>query len=133
MKIFFDSSFLIAYLLENDSLHEKAFNLEKEDIFNNNCYISSFIINEVITVIGNKTDNEVAKYAYYFLIDNFELLNECDYPYFNDNTFEIYLEYDTKLSFTDSGILELMFKNNINKLVSFDKYFDKVENIERIH
>ena len=55
MKIFVDSSFLIALVNENDSLHEKS--LEYIDLIEkNDCYISNLVINEVITVIGNKID-----------------------------------------------------------------------------
>ena len=57
MKIFVDSSFIIALVNENDSLHESS--LEYIDLIEKNeCYISNLVINEVITVVGNKIDLE---------------------------------------------------------------------------
>jgi predicted nucleic acid-binding protein len=44
-----------------------------------------------------------------------------------------YKKYNTKLSFADSAIIEIMKENKINNLVSFDKYFDKVKDIKRIY
>lgn len=133
MKIFFDSSFIIALILEKDDLNQKAILLKEKEIFENDCYISNLIINEVVTVIGNKTNKEIAKQSYYFLKDNFILINETKIANINDKTMGIYLEHNTKLSFTDCSIVEVMKENNINNLVSFDKYFDKVEEITRIH
>jgi len=63
MKIFLDSSFLIALINDNDSLHKKA--LEYVELTeDNDCYISNLIINEVITVIGNKLGLSVAISSY---------------------------------------------------------------------
>lgn len=46
---------------------------------------------------------------------------------------DIYEEYDTKLSFTDSSILLLMDYYDIDTLVSFDKEFKKNEEINLIN
>ena len=54
MKIFLDSSFLIAYVIETDENNKLAYKLENQGIFDNECYISNLIINEIVTVIGNK-------------------------------------------------------------------------------
>lgn len=133
MKVFLDSSFIIALILENDDLHQKAILLKEKGILSDKCYISNLIINEVVTVIGNKTNKEIAKYSYYFLKDNCILINETEISYINDRTMDTYLEHNTKLSFADCSIVEVMKESSINKLVSFDKYFDRVDKIERIH
>ena len=63
MKYFVDSSYIIALIKEDDSLHDKS--LEFLDLLDSNdCYINDFIINEVITVIGNKIDLKTANLAY---------------------------------------------------------------------
>ena len=50
MKYFVDSSYIIALIKEDDSLHDKS--LEFLDLLDSNdCYINDLIINEVITVI----------------------------------------------------------------------------------
>lgn len=133
MKIVLDSSFIIALMIKTDYSNKKAVSLVEKGILNNECYISNLIINEVITVIGNKSNKEIANKTYHFLKDNFIIINEYEINNFNEKTIDTYLEYNTKLSFTDSSIVEVMKKNNINKLLSFDKYFDKVDEIKRIY
>ena len=133
MKIFLDSSFIIALIIDKDDLSEKAILLKEKGILKNECYISNLVINEVITIIGNKTNKKIARYSYYFLKDNFKLINEMEISNIIDRTMDTYLDYNTKLSFTDSSIVEVMKEQNITKLLSFDRYFDKVEGIERIY
>lgn len=131
MKIFLDSSFLIALINDNDSLHKKALEY-LELIENNECYISNLIINEVITVIGNKLNLEVATTSFNLLTSVFNIINEYDLKEFNYNNMRIYETYNTKLSFTDSSIILLMKEFNISDLISFDKEFKKVEDINLI-
>lgn len=131
MKIFLDSSFLIALINDNDSLHKKA--LEYVELTeDNDCYISNLIINEVITVIGNKLGLSVAISSYDLLTSVFNIINEYDLKDFNYNTMLFYETYKTKLSFTDSSILLVMEKKGISNLLSFDKEFKRVENINLI-
>lgn len=116
---------------EKDSLHKKA--LEYLELLDaNECYISNLIINEVITIIGNKIDLKTAISTYDLLNRVFDIINEYESKDFNYNTMIIYETYNTKLSFTDSSIIEVMRKNNIINLVSFDKEFKRVKNINLI-
>lgn len=133
MDVFLDSSFIIALILDKDDLNHKAISIKEKGIFNNDCYISNLIINEVITIIGNKTDKTTAKYAYYFLKDNCILINENEISHINDKIMETYVKYDTKLSFTDSSIIAVMKEHEITHLVSFNNYFNKVKEITLIH
>lgn len=128
MKIFLDSSFLIALINKKDSLHNKALEYV-ELIENNECYISNLVINEVVTIIGNKINLEVAISSFELITSVFNVINEYDIKNFNYNTMRIYETYNTKLSFTDSSIILLMNKLNISDLICFDKEFKKVENI----
>ena len=131
MKYFIDSSYIIALVNEKDSLHEKA--LEYLELLDaNECYISNLIINEVITIIGNKIDLKTAITTYDLLNRVFDVIDEYESKDFNYNTMIIYETYNTKLSFTDSSIIEVMRKNNIINLVSFDKEFKRVKNINLI-
>jgi uncharacterized protein len=116
---------------EKDSLHKKA--LEYLELLDaNECYISNLIINEVITIIGNKIDLKTAISTYDLLNRVFDIINEYESKDFNYNTMIIYETYNTKLSFTESSIIEVMRKNNIINLVSFDKEFKRVKNINLI-
>ena len=131
MKIFVDSSFLIALVNENDSLHEKS--LEYIDLIEkNDCYISNLVINEVITVIGNKIDLETAISAFDLINDIFHVINEYEIKDFNSTTMLIYEKHNTKLSFTDCSIIVDMHYHKIENLLSFDKEFKKVEGINLI-
>lgn len=132
MKCFIDSSYIIALVNENDSLHEKS--LEFLDLINENeCYISNLVINEVITVVGNKISLEVALFTYDYLNKIFDVINDYDDKNFNSKTMLNYEKYNAKLSFTDCGILTNMQNQDIDSLISFDKEFKKVENIKLIY
>lgn len=131
MKIFLDSSFIIALVNDNDSLHEKALDyLELTEA--NECFISNFIINEVITVIGNKLGLKIAISTFNLLVSVFNIVNEYDNSNFNSSNMLIYEKYDTKLSYTDSSIIYIMKEEGINNLISFDKEFKRVEGINLI-
>ena len=131
MKIFVDSSFLIALVNENDSLHEKS--LEYIDLIEkNDCYISNLVINEVITVIGNKIDLETVISAFDLINDIFHVINEYEIKDFNSTTMLIYEKHNTKLSFTDCSIIVDMHYHKIENLLSFDKEFKKAEGINLI-
>ena len=131
MKIFLDSSFIIALVNNNDSLHNKSLEY-LEIIENNECYISNLIINEVITVIGNKLGLEEAISTYDLLTSVFIIINEYDNTDFNASNMLIYETYNTKLSFTDSSIIYIIEKEGIDKLITFDKEFNKVKGINLI-
>lgn len=134
MKIFLDSSFIISFALESDENFKKADMLiQQENIFEQDCYISNYVINEVITIIGNKSDINLAKETYYILKDNFTILDEQEIDNFYDKVMDIYEEYDIKLSLTDASILLLMEYYDIPTLVSFDDGFKKNEEINLIN
>lgn len=126
-KIFLDSSFIIGLFPKQDSLNNRAVNLNNEKhLLSKDCYISNNIINEVITVVGNKTkDLKIVQELYYTLKDSFNILNEFDIPYFNDKVLNTYLKFNCKLSFTDIGVIEIMKANDINYVATFDKELKK--------
>ena len=131
MKIFIDSSFLIALINENDSLHEKS--LQYLDLIEkNDCYISNLIINEVITVIGNKIDLKTAISAFNLLYDIFHLIDEYENKDFNSYVMLVYEKFNAKLSFTDSSVIVNMHNEGIENLLSFDKEFKRVKDINLI-
>lgn len=134
MKIFLDTSFIVSSIIKTDFNHEKAKKLIiNEDLLNNECYISNLIINEIVTVIGNKLGLTAAIEAYELVNDNFNILNEYEINNFNDKVLDVYRLTNTKLSFTDSSIIILMQEYGIEKLVSFDKEFKRIKNINWIY
>lgn len=131
MKYFVDSSYIIALVNENDSLHEHA--LELLDLIEENeCYINSLAISEAITVLGNKIDVNTAISTFNLLNEIFIVIDHCDKKDFFDKTMLIYEKYNAKLSFTDSSIIVNMENNDIENLISFDKVFEKIDGINLI-
>lgn len=137
MKYFLDSSFILALILKTDANHEKAFELV--DVLNEDCYINHNVLNEVLTLVGRKINILAAKEVYYTLIDNFTLLNEYSIAEYNENTFKIFENYKgsnsnkAKLSFTDSSIVLTMREFEISNLLSFDKEFKRVDEINIVN
>lgn len=129
--IFVDSSFIIALINENDSLHEKAFELI-DIIENEKLVISNLIINEVITVIGNKIDLNTAIKSFDLINSRFDVIEEYNIKNFNFKCMNEYEKYNTKLSFTDSSIIVVSKEFAIEKIVTFDKEFKKVMDVELI-
>lgn len=131
-KLFLDSSFIISLINSNDSLHNRALILKDQYLKNNECYISNLIINEVVTIVGNKMGLDIALQSYNLLTNLCTVINEYDDLNFNYEVITEYQKFNTKLSFTDTSIIIIMKKYGINKLLSFDKEFKRVKNIEII-
>ena len=132
MKYFVDSSYIIALIKEDDSLHGEALKfLELLDL--NECYINDYIINEVVTVIGNKIDLKTASKAYNILNLTFNVVDMCSISNFKDKTMFYYQQFDTKLSFTDCSVITCMISENIENLLSFDDEFKKVNLINVVN
>ncbi len=45
----------------------------------------------------------------------------------------MFLKYDGSISLADASSIEIMKKYGIEKIISFDSDFDKVDDISRIH
>ena len=131
-KLFFDTSFIIPIFKRNDSNRQIVEN-NKNILFENECYISNGIIQEITTVIMMKTKNiELTKKAYYFLNDNFTVINEFEIEKFNDRVFSIFNKYnkDTyKASFIDCSSVIIANNFDLDYVVSLDKFFNKFEEI----
>lgn len=131
-KLFFDSSFIIPIFKRNDSNRQIVEN-NKKILFENECYISNGIIQEITTVIMMKTKNiELTKKAYYFLNDNFSLINEFEIEKFNDKVFSIFNKYNKdryKASFIDCSSVIIANNFDLDYVVSLDKFFNKFEEI----
>ena len=103
-KIFVDTSFIIPIFKRNDTNSEKI-QKNKHILLENECYISNGVLQETITVIMKKTKSiELSKRAYYFLVDNFTIINEFDIERYNDRVFTVFKKYNAntyKASYID--------------------------------
>ena len=132
-KILVDTSFIVSLFRKNDENHDTA--KENANIMEENkCYITNYVLNEVITIISMKTkDIELTKKAYYFMIDNFNLINEYETPNFNAQVMNLLEKYNKNtfhLSFIDCSLILLSNEYRLDYLLTFDKWFNKVEEIE---
>lgn len=126
-KYFFDSSFIIALALDNDSNKSKA--LELTDLLSEECYIGDNVIEEVVNVVNLKGDANKAETLYNFMMDNFKIINEHEIPNYNTKTIKVFKKFNGKLSYTDSSMIVTVLEYNLDYLVTFDKQFGREERI----
>ena len=126
-KYFFDSSFIIALALDNDSNKSKA--LELTDLLSEECYIGDNVIEEVVNVVNLKGDANKAETLYNFIMDNFKIINEHEIPNYNTKTIKVFKKFNGKLSYTDSSMIVSVLEHNIDYLVTFDNEFKREERI----
>ena len=131
-KLFIDTSFIIPIFKRNDT-NRPIIEKNKEILFENECFISNGIVQEIITVVMKKTkDIELAKKAYYFLNDNFIILNEYEIERYNDGVFTFFKKYNDntyKASFVDCSSIVIANNFDLDYVVSLDKFFSKFEEI----
>lgn len=132
-KLFIDTSFIIPIFKRNDT-NRSIIEKNKQILFENECYISNGIVQEIITVIMKKTkDIKLAKKAYYFLNDNFIILNEYEIERYNDGVFTFFKKYNEntyKASFVDCSSIVITNNFDLDYVVSLDKFFSKFEEIK---
>ena len=108
-KIFIDTNFIVAIFREIEENHELAVKTCETLLNNYECCISNSIITEVVTIIMMRTKNlNLTRNAYYFMIDNFTILNEYDIDKYNDKVFKVFEKYNTNrfnLGFVDCSIV----------------------------
>lgn len=131
-KLFFDTSFIIPIFKRNDTNRDVILK-NKNIIKDNECFISNGVLEEVITVVMMKTKSiEITKKAYYFLLDNFTILNEHDIERYNDRVFSVFKKYNSntyKASYIDCSSVVISKHFNLDYVVSLDRFFEKFEEI----
>ena len=125
-KIFVDTSFIISLFRKNDSNHE----LTKKYSYlidKNECYISNAILVEIITVLMKRTKNmQLVETVYYYLNDNFIIVNGYDIEDYNDKVFKIFKKYNQnsfKVSYVDCSSVIISNYLNIDSVLSLDNGF----------
>ena len=125
---FLDTTFIVALFVSNDQWHQKAVEIF-EKIKLDEFIISKLVIAETITVLKNKLNTKEIREIYRTLP---KIVNVIDDYEFFDDAMEIFVKYDSKISFFDSMYIYLMKKENITEIISFDSDFDRVNGINRI-
>ncbi|MDD6049255.1 MAG: type II toxin-antitoxin system VapC family toxin [Methanobrevibacter ruminantium] len=144
-KLLLDTNFIVAAILPNDELHERAVKLEiKENLtVSNECYVSNQIVSGVMNILGQKDSVEVAKNTYNMMKDNFIWINEYEIPDFNDSVLSTYkrlnrrrdkdLKAKHKLGFTDCSIITTAKLFSLDSIVSFDENFLRNDMVDIIY
>lgn len=133
--IFLDASFLVAYIVDKDTNHEKAVSLMEEIVNGKHgpAITSEYVFDETVTVVlvRSKSLNSAVKTG--------DLIKES-IPVLDvgSNVFEASWrrfrnQNNTKFSFTDCTILEIVESNHLDSLATFDKEFEGVGNFKVVN
>ena len=127
--IFADSSYFIGIAREKDRWHKDALRVAERN--NEALLISDLIISESVTLVGSLEGGKAGKILYEYFVDN------CKIAFIDsdllENAMQTFLMYDGTLSLADAASVEIMHLFGIDRIVSFDSDFDKVNGIKRIH
>lgn len=129
MMILVDSSFFIALADRKDQWHVQAKKLQAS-LAGETVIISDLIVAEAVTIIGKRSGGKAGEHLYHFFIDN------CDIIFVDEQSLKggmsVFLRYDGTLSVSDAVSVSIMAKKDIDRILSFDSDFDKVEGISRL-
>ncbi|MGL4670491.1 MAG: type II toxin-antitoxin system VapC family toxin [Methanobacteriaceae archaeon] len=125
--IFLETSFLIGLYVKKDKHHKQAIEIAKE-IREEKKIINKMVIYEVLTVLRKKNVKTEDIKKYYNNLISLVVLDDTQYH-------QKALEYclNNQVGFFDNLHYIHMKNKGINKIASFDKYFDIFEDINRIH
>jgi predicted nucleic acid-binding protein len=124
--IFIDTSLLVAFVVAKDTNHEKSVSIMEEIVGGKHgqAITSEYVFDETVTVVL------VRSKSLYLASKTGDLIKES-MPVLEvgNNTFEASWnrfrnQKDTKFSFTDCTILEVVESNHIDKLATFDREFE---------
>lgn len=124
--IFVDTGAFISRYLARDQYHRKALVLwEKLRSSNQRCYTSNFVLNETLTLLGQRAGNSYTAQRARNIYTS-EILAILR-PTQDDETeaIELLKKYsDQRVSFTDCISFVLMHKNKLNVAFTFDSHFE---------
>ncbi|MBR5503923.1 MAG: type II toxin-antitoxin system VapC family toxin [Methanobrevibacter sp.] len=122
--IFVDSSYYIARLIEKDKFHKRSIELEPQ--LNEKRYINNTVLNEILNSFRHYGGQDITK-LFHYLNDMNDLvyLTEKDYI----ESVNISSHYGSSINFSDCTILQSMQNLGVNKIVSFDSDFKKIDGI----
>ncbi|MGB2727684.1 MAG: PIN domain-containing protein [Halobacteriota archaeon] len=127
--IFVDSCIFIALADDKDQWHEQTKAVVKH-LKNERIVISDFIISEALTEIGRRSGGKKAHQLFNYFVDNCEVVYvDVQLLFESESTF---LKFDGKLSLADSVSVNIMLREIIKNIISFDSDFDKIKEINRI-
>ena len=129
--IFLDANYLVSYYILAEKQHKRAIEIMKK-VKNEEKIISKLVIAETINVLYTKlkVDKKLIKEIYEKLKSEYTLIDDS---YIYDKTIKEIVNSKKRFPFFDYVIITLMKDLGIKKLVTFDKHFDNISGIVRIH
>ena len=124
-----DSSYFIALADRRDRWHEDALRVRKT--VPQEFLVSDLVVAEAVTVVGGRRGGKPAQTLYEYFVDECEIVF-LD-PVLLDEGMAHHLRYDGSLSVADCTSVALLSRYRIREIVSFDRDFDKIRGIRRIH
>lgn len=128
--IFLDSCFLIALISDKANEHKDAINL-LELIDYEHKVINSLVLSETLNGIHRCEKRKSLEEIYNILNEVAEIIYLKPDEYIE--AIKLSKHYNNALNYSDFIIINTMHNKKINRIVSFDKGFDKINGIERIH
>jgi len=126
---FIDSSFLISLLTENEKNNQHS--CEISENINEYRVINNIVLSETLNGI-RRYEKRVDINKIYTIINevmDIKYLKKSDY----EEAINIYSYYNGSINYSDCLILKTMQDNNINKILSYDDDFDKINGLQRIY
>lgn len=124
-----DSSYFVALADRKDRWHREAVRVRGS--VPQEFLVSDLVLAEVVTIIGDRRGGKPAQTLYEYFID------ECELEFVSEDLLRdavaVHFQYDGGLSVADCASVVLMTRRGIRDIVSFDRDFDKVRGIRRIH
>ena len=129
--IFLDTSFIIAFELDNDAHHDAAMKLLPRVLLHDQemTAVSDYVIDESVTVTLARTKNAANAVRLGEQLQQSCAMYQVDAPTFKNAWDMFRTQKNTMLSFTDCTTIALMRKNNITRLATFDQEFRKIAGI----
>lgn len=122
-RVFADANYFIALANEDDSLYPQALavsqNLEKHAI---QLYISNLVFLEVVTVLSQKRNREVANKTGLYLLSDPHISHVYIDEQLHKESWDIFQNISQKnIGFIDCSIVAAMKTENISTLLTFDR------------
>ena len=130
--IFLDTSFLVSYIVEKDTNHEKAVSLMKEivDGKHGSAITSEYVFDETVTVVLVRSKSLDSAVKTGDLIKESIPVLDVGNSVFEASWKRFRNQGKTMFSFTDCTILEMIESNHLDKIATFDREFEGVDNFK---
>ena len=126
-----DSNIFLEVLLDQSKSENCEKFLNKIAANKEQAIITDFTVDAICVVLGRETKNP--KLIRQFLTSLFGYVGLKNYiTTIQDKFLATKLMEEQMLDFDDALTLQAVYSNNIRQIVSYDKHFDKVKDIERI-